>query len=96
MGHQMKDESVSAAVEIVGASVAGKTAYAGAGATVASWLVSSEAGIVLGVLVGVLGLIANFVFQKRRDRREQHFRERQDAREQREHDARMRALGLTP
>lgn len=96
MGQQMKDESVSAAVEIVGASVAGKTAYAGVGTTVASWLVSSEAGIVIGLLVAVLGFIVNFVFQKRRDRREQHFRERQDAREQREHDARMRAIGLIP
>lgn len=55
------------------------TTQAGAGTAVVSWLLSSEAGIAAGILIGVIGLLMQWHYHKRRDRREQA-----------EHEARMR------
>lgn len=79
MRPKMKDQSVSAAVEITGASIASKTTTAGAGVAGLGWWFSSEAAVFVGILIGVLGLVVNVYFQMRRDRREQ-----------REHDARLK------
>lgn len=76
----MKDESVSAAVEITGASLASKTTTAGAGVAGLGWVFSSEAAVFFGILIGVVGLVVNIYFQRRRDKREQQ-----------EHQARMKA-----
>lgn len=67
----MKDEAVSAAVEITGASVASKATTAGAGVAGIGWLFSSESAVFFGIVVGVIGLLVNVYFQSRRDRREQ-------------------------
>ena len=61
------------------ASTASKATYTGAGASVMGWLVSSEAAVFFGIVIGVLGLVVNVIFSIRRDRREQ-----------REHEQRMR------
>lgn len=49
-----------------------KAAYTGATTTVGSWLVSSEFGVLIGVLIGVAGLLVNLYFNHRRDQREAH------------------------
>lgn len=81
-GPKMKDESVSAAVEVAGASVASKVTTAGAGVTGLGWWFSSEAAVFVGILIGVAGYLTNVYFQLRRDRREQ-----------RESEARMKVHG---
>lgn len=48
-----------------------KAAYTGSGATIGSWLLSSEFGILIGIVIGVLGLITNWYFQHKRDKREE-------------------------
>ena len=63
------------------AAVAGKTSLAGAIASVWSWFVSSEFGVLAGVGIGLAGLWIQW-----------HFKRRADLREQREHEARMRRL----
>lgn len=63
------------------AASATKATYGGAGATVAGWLLSNEAAVLIGLLVGVAGFLVNW-----------YYRHQQHKREQREHDARMSAL----
>lgn len=50
-----------------------------------SWLASSQAGVLFGILLGITGLLVNWYFKRR-----------QDEREQREHEARMRKLATKP
>ncbi|HAR06383.1 holin [Stutzerimonas nitrititolerans] len=57
-------------VEVVGASVGNKMMGVGAGTGVVAWLASVNWLGLAGVLVAVLGLVANVWFQHRRDRRE--------------------------
>ena len=84
----MSRETIEAGV----AAVSSKVTYTGAGATVASWILSSEFGVLAGLFLGVAGLLVNWYFKRRQDRREQDFQRRQDEREQAEHLARMRKL----
>lgn len=64
------------------AAVGSKATYAGAGASVSGWLLSSEGAALVGILIGILGLLVNFYFKRREDRRLQE-----------EHDARMLVIG---
>lgn len=48
-----------------------RTTQGGAIATVGSWLLSSEAGIAAGILIGVSGLAMNWYYSRKRDQREQ-------------------------
>ncbi|VTU31687.1 hypothetical protein H6CHR_03650 [Variovorax sp. PBL-H6] len=59
------------AVEAAAATVGSKVIYTGAGATVASWLLSSEFGVLAGLLLGVVGLLVNIYF-KRQENQEEH------------------------
>lgn len=58
-----------------------KVTQTGALTSVGSWIVSSEAGVIIGLIVGVSGLVMQWYFNRRRDKREQA-----------EHEARMRGL----
>lgn len=71
--HQTLEATVAAA--------ASKATYAGAGTSVWGWFASSEAGVILGIVIGVIGLLVNIFFRLRQDRRSQT-----------EHEARMRAI----
>lgn len=56
--------------EAVVSSIASKSTGGGAGIGVLGALTENEAVAVAGVLIALLGLLVNFVFQLRRDRRE--------------------------
>jgi hypothetical protein len=53
------------------AAVGTKATYTGAGAASVSWFLSSEFGILVGVVIGVAGLIAQIYYSRKRDKREQ-------------------------
>lgn len=72
-------------VDVTLAAVGSKATYTGAGASLVGWLMSSEFGVLAGIVLGVVGLLVNLYFKRR-----------QDAREQREHEARMRKLETRP
>lgn len=72
-------------IDVTFAAVGSKATYAGAGTSFASWVFSSEFGVLVGIVLGVLGLLINI-----------YFKGRQDAREQMEHEARMRKLVTKP
>lgn len=53
------------------ASVGSKATYAGASTSVLGWVLSSEFGILLGVMLGIGGFIVNWYYKAKQDRREQ-------------------------
>jgi hypothetical protein len=77
----MKQHVAQQTVDATIASAASKTTYGGASVTLGGWLVSSEAAVLAGILLGLAGFVVNL-----------YFRSRADAREEAEHRARMRAL----
>ena len=74
---EVHDHTLDAAAS----ALASKVTYAGAGTSVFGWLTSSEAGVVIGIVLGLLGLLVNYYFRRREDRRQQT-----------EHEAKMRAI----
>lgn len=70
---QITDASIAAA--------ASKSTYTGAGLTVTGWLLSSEAAVLVGMILGACGLVVNIMFKIKQDRREE-----------REHQERMKKL----
>lgn len=75
------DTNNQIAIEATMAAVGSKATYGGASATVASWFLSSEFGMLMGIFIGVAGLITNFYFKYKEDKRKQA-----------EHDQRMGSL----
>jgi hypothetical protein len=80
----MKQHVAEHTVDATIASAASKTTYGGASVTLGGWLVSSEAAVLAGIVLGLAGFCVNL-----------YFRSRADAREEAEHRARMRALQET-
>lgn len=67
------------------AAIGSKTTYAGGGMAVGSWYLSNEFFGLVGICIGAVGLLINW-----------YFRRKQDRRDQREYEARMRAMGQEP
>ena len=80
------------AIDATGVAITAKVTQAGAGTTLLSWLLSSEGGMAFGICIGVLGLLVNFYYQHRRDKREHaaHLMA------EREHKKRMDRLATKP
>lgn len=76
-----KEQVIDATV----AAAANKATFSGAGAAVASWLLSSEFGMLAGIVIGITGLLVNWFYKHKQDRREE-----------REHVRRMRDLETKP
>ncbi len=53
------------------ASVGHRSAQAGGGTTIASWLLSSEFGVLVGIVIGISGLLIQWYYNRRRDKREE-------------------------
>lgn len=75
------DDLKQTTIDATLAAAGSKATYAGAGTSLLSWLASSEAGVVFGIVLGVVGLLVNLYFKWRDDKRQQI-----------EHEARMRAI----
>ena len=58
------------AIDAAGVAITAKVTQAGAGTTLVSWFLSSEGGMFFGIAIGVIGLLVNFYYQHRRDKRE--------------------------
>ena len=70
---------------------ANRTTETGAGIGVLGWLASDNWIGWAGVLIALVGLLANLYYQRRRDGRDLEFKRRQEAREQELHDVQMAA-----
>lgn len=53
------------------ASVGSKSTYGGAATTGASWFLSSEFGVLVGLILGLSGFALNWYYSRKRDRREE-------------------------
>lgn len=68
------------AFDAAAASIASKATYTGASTTVVGWILSSEFGVLAGIVLGTVGLLTNWWFQHRRDKREEAEHQRRMAR----------------
>ncbi|QLI49453.1 holin [Pseudomonas phage vB_PaeM_USP_18] len=66
----MADKGAEIAIEVAGASVANKATAVGAATGIAGWVAQVNWIGLSGVLIAILGLLVNFYFQHRRDKRE--------------------------
>lgn len=53
------------------ASVGSKATYTGATTSVLSWVLSSEFGILFGLMLGLGGFVINWYYKHKQDKREQ-------------------------
>lgn len=53
-----------------------KAAQGGAATTILGWVVSSQGTAIIGICIGVVGLLVQAYFSRRRDKREQAEHER--------------------
>lgn len=58
------------------AALGSKATYTGASTSVLGWLMSSEAGIFIGIVIGIGGFIINWYYRHKEDRRRQAEHER--------------------
>lgn len=57
------------ALEAAASAVASKSTYGGAVTSVLGWLLSSEATVVIGIVVAVVGLAVNWYYKAKADKR---------------------------
>jgi hypothetical protein len=79
--HQAGRDAATQTLDATVAAVGSKATYTGAGMTISGWLLSSEAAVLIGIVLGVAGFMVNWFYRAREDRRQQA-----------EHKARMRHL----
>lgn len=58
------------AVENTIMAVSSKATYSGAGMSIGGWFLSSEFAVLTGLLIGLAGLLLNWYYRHKRDRRE--------------------------
>lgn len=58
------------------AAMGSKATYTGASASVVSWFLSSQFGMLMGILIGLAGLAINWYYKHREDKRRQDEHER--------------------
>jgi hypothetical protein len=83
--NQAQQQAVDSTVDATLAAIGSKATWGGAGAAIFGWLTSSGFGVLIGAIGVVAGLLMQWYFNRRRDRRE----EAADRRAQAEHERRM-------
>lgn len=63
------DDFPTSAADLTVSTAASKSAYAGAISMILGWLVSSNAAILLGMIVGVVGMYVNWYYKHKADKR---------------------------
>lgn len=69
-------DTTTPTIEATLAAVGSKATYTGAGASVLGWLMSSQAGILFGIILGVGGFMVNWYYRAKEDKRQQAEHER--------------------
>ena len=83
--NQTQQQAVEATVDATLAAVASKTTWAGSLTAVLGFLTSSGFGVLVGAVIGTAGLLIQWYYRRKQDRRE----EAADRRAQAEHEKRM-------
>ena len=58
-------------IETVIAATASKVTYGGASTSAVAWILSSEFGMLVGIVLGLGGFIVNLYYKRKQDKREQ-------------------------
>lgn len=66
----MKAEAMTAHDQAM-AAIGSKATYTGASTSIIGWLMSSEFGVLAGLVLGVAGLLVNWSYKHKQDRREE-------------------------
>lgn len=66
----MKDNTMTAH-ETTMAAIGSKATYTGASTSVVGWILSSEFGVFAGIVIGAVGLLINWYYKAKQDRREE-------------------------
>jgi hypothetical protein len=66
----MKGDTMTAHDQAM-AALGSKVTYTGASTSVVSWILSSQFGVLVGILIGVAGLLINWYYKAKQDRREE-------------------------
>ncbi len=53
------------------AAIGSKATYTGASTSVVGWILSSQFGVLVGILIGLAGLMINWYYRHKQDRREE-------------------------
>lgn len=61
----------SLAYETTVTAISSKATYGGASTSIVSWFLSSEFGMLMGILIGVSGLFINWYYKHKEDKRRQ-------------------------
>lgn len=80
-----QQQAVDAAVDATVVAIASKTTWAGSITAVFGFLTSSGFGVLVGAVIGITGLLIQWYYRRKQDRRE----EAADRRAQAEHEKRM-------
>ncbi len=64
------------AIDATIAAIGYKTAQAGAGTTLLGWLLSSQGAALVGMAIGLTGLLIQWYYRRKQDKREQDEYER--------------------
>ncbi len=64
-------EAHQATVDATMAAIGSKATYGGATASVIGWVLSSQFSVLVGILIGIVGLLVNWYYKAKQDRREQ-------------------------
>lgn len=72
------ENAASHTIDATMAAIGSKATYTGAGASVMGWMLSSEFGVLIGLMLGIGGFALNW-----------YYRHKEDKRQQAEHDRRM-------
>lgn len=57
------------------AAAGSKATYAGAGMTIGGWFLSNEFAVLGGLIIGIVGLIVNWYYRHKEDKRQQALHE---------------------
>jgi len=71
--------TIETVMDAIMLAVSGKMTWGGATAAVVSWAFSSQFGVFAGVVIGGCGLLINWYYRAKQDRREQAEHERRMA-----------------
>jgi len=53
------------------ATIGSKATYTGATSSIIGWLMSSEFGVLAGIMIGIAGLLVNWYYRHRQDKRDE-------------------------
>lgn len=84
----MSEQATTHAIDATIAAAGSKATYTGAGMTIGGWFLSSEFAVLAGIFLGLGGLVVNWYYRHKEDRRNQAEHELRKA----EHDLRMAKL----